>query len=347
MPSRPTLASFRAQFPSEAMGICQADPQVATYCNQAQDELIIDPLAPDEGWWGGWATMHLTASIINNSAYVVTPREIARLIVMGVCDKPIHIRNGFYEYLNFGSGLQPKHCCHTNCGQTFQAFERDNAVTFSPLLPGGQTVRIYPTDSRDAGLRVLFQGTDQNNQTILTTDPGTGTSAPGEYISLAFPFVNSANTYNGITGIQKDQLYGPIQLFQVNPTTGSEAPLSTMDPNESSANYRRYLVTGIPNSNLCCYSPAEPLRIRAQARLDFIPVENETDYLTIQCIPALLEQAQAIRYRRMDNGAQQSMFHHQQAIALLNGQLDLYCGKTSTAVKIPIFGSNRMHRQLV
>lgn len=344
---RPTLSTFRSQWPAEALGLCQADPQVIAYCNQSQDELLMDPMAPDEGWWGGWATMHLSAFIMDHAAYVVAPREVARLIVMAVCNHPIEIRNGFYEYLQFGSGLQPKSCHHTNCGQTFQSFERDCAVTFSPLLPGGQTVRIYPTDTRDAGLRVLIQGLDQNGQTILTTDPGTGLSAPGEYISLSFPFSNSVNQFSKITGIQKDQTFGPLQFFQVNPATGAESSLSTMEPNEAVANYRRYLVSGIPNHNLCCQSPAEPLRITAQARLDFIPVQNETDYLLIQCVPALIEQAQAIRYRRMDNGAQQSMMHHQQALAFLNGQLDLYEGKVSTAIKMPIFGSNRMSRQPV
>ena len=328
------------------MGICQSDPQVTAYCNDTQQRLIMDPMAPDEGWWGGGARMHLSASIINNSAYAVVPREVARLIVMGICDKAIPIRNGFYEFLEFGAGLQPKPCQFTNCGSTFAAYERDNVVTFSPLQPGGQTIRIYPTDSRDTGLRLLLQGIDTNGMPVLTTDPGTGLSAAGEYIALAFPFVTSVNTYQQITGIQKDQTYGPLQLFQVN-ASGVELPLSTLEPNEASASYRRYLITGIPRQNLFCYSAADPLKITAQARLDFIPVVNETDYLLIQNVPALIEEAQSIRYSRMDNGETQMAMHHARALALLNGQLDLYEGKISTAIKIPIFGSNRMHRMLV
>lgn len=82
--------------------------------------------------------------------------------------------------------------------------------------------------------------------------------------------------------------------------------------------------------------------ISALGRIEFIPVTNETDYLTLQCVPALVEEAQSVRYSRMDNGAGQSQMHHQRALALLNGQLDLYEGKTSTAVKMPIFGGNRL-----
>lgn len=328
------------------MGICMADPKVKAFCNDSQDRLLIDPMTPDEGWWGGSVALHLSASIVNNSAYVSTPREIGRLIVMAVCQHAVPIRNRFYEYLQFGRGLQPKHC-RAGCGSTFQTYERDNVATLAPLLGTPQTIRIYPTDTRDTGLRVLLQGIDANKQVILTTDPGTGLSAPGEYLVLKFPFVDSVNLYSKITGIQKDETYGPLQFFQVNPVTAAEVALSAMEPTEGVANYRHYLVAGIPSQNLCCINPAQPLQLTAQGRLDFIPVVNETDYLTLQCVPALIEESISLHYNKMDNGAQLAAVHHQRALALLNGQLDAYEGKTSTAVKVPIFGSNRMRRQPV
>ena len=341
--NRPTLSTFRAQWPSEAMGICQADPTVAAYCNDATERLLMDQMAPDEGWWGGWVTLNLTATISNGTAYVVTPREIARLIVMDVCKQPVRIRNGFYEYMQFGAGLKPSTCCGASCGDTFQAYERDTVVTFTDLLATAQTIRVYPSDVRDTGLRVLLQGKDANGQVILTTDPGTGLGAPGEYLVLAFPFVDSVNTFSTITGIQKDETYGPLQYYQVDPTTGVETSLVTMEGNEGAASYRRYMINGIPNTTLCC-TDVGSVQIAAQGRLDFVPVQNETDYLLIQNVPALIEEAMSIRFSRMDagNAAQQSINHHVRALNLLNGQLDKYIGKTSTAVSVPLFGSNRM-----
>lgn len=308
----------------------------------------MDPMAPNEGWWGGTVTLNLTASITSGAAYVVTPREIGRLTDVAVCGHPIRIRNGFWEYLQFGRGLQPKACRSGLCGGQLQAYERDNVVTLAPLLSTPQKIRVYPTDARDSGLRVLLQGKDQNGQIILTTDPNTGTSAPGEYLSIKFPFSDSVNQFLGqMSGIQKDETYGPLQFFQVDPNTGVEVPLSSMEPNEDAANYRRYLVNGIPNQNLCCVAPGQPLQVTAQGRLDFIPVENETDYLTIQCVPAIVEEAQSIRFSKMENGLQQSGFYHARALALLNGQLDAYEGKTSVAINVPIFGSARLRPQPV
>jgi hypothetical protein len=339
-----TLSNFRSRWPAEAMGICNSDPAVANYCNQAQEQLLMDPMCPETGWWGTWMRMNFTVTVSNGTAYITTPRQIARLTDIAVCNQPIHIRNGFYEFLAFSSGVQPKTCQNTGCGSTFQAFDRDSVFTLAPLLSTPQTIRVYPSDARDSGLRVLLQGKDQNGMIILTTDPNTGLSAPGEYISIAFPFSDSTYQYSEITGLMKDETYGPITFFQVDPSTSVELPLSAMEPEEGTGLYRRYMINGIPNTNLCCASPGSPITVQAQARLDFVPVINENDYLTLPNVAALLEESMSIRYGRMESGSasQQSQLHHQKALNLLVGQLDLYEGKWRPSVKVPLFGSNRM-----
>jgi hypothetical protein len=326
------------------MGICSADPMVVAYCNDSTERLLIDPKAADEGWYGSTVTLNLKVQIINHAAYVVTPREIARLIVMGICQHPLEIRNKFYEYLEFGAGIQG--CGDRRCGSPFAAYERDNVITLSPLLATPQKIRIYPTDVRDTGARALLQGKNEHDQVILTTDPNTGLSAPGEYLVLDFPFVTSMEQYSLLTGIQKDQTYGPLQFFQVDPTTGVQVALSEMEPYEGVAWYRRYLVSGMPNHLLCCAAQGKSLYITAQGKLDFVPVVNETDYLLIPNVPALLEEAQSLRYSRMDSGnsEQKSAIHHSRALALLRGQANHYLGKINTAVSFKPFGSARLER---
>jgi hypothetical protein len=347
--NRPTLSSFRALFPCEALGVCQSDPKVRNYCNEATERLLMDPMAPDEGWWGGWVTMQFTASVaLNNAAYITTPREVARLTDVAVCQRPIPLRNHFYEYLDFSPGLQPKNCNQNTCGSTFQGYSRDNVCTLNPLLPTPQTIRVYPFDARDINRRVLIQGKDNNKMTVLTTDPGTGQAGEGEYLTLRFPFVDSLNLFSELDGIQKDQTLGMIQLFQMDPATSLEVSLSAMEPNESTASYRSYLIAGIPNLNQCCQS-GRTLQLNAQAKLDFIPVVNETDYLIIPNVAALIEESLSLHYGRMDSplASQQTSIHHQRALALLFGQLDKYLGKTTTAVRVSLFGSNRLRKQPV
>ena len=306
----------------------------------------MDPLTPESGWYGTWARMAFSVSTSNGSAYLTTPRNVARITDIAFCNQPLHIRNGFYEFLVYSPGLKPR-SCNPQCGEVFEGYERDNVVTLAPLV-GTKTIRVYPTDARDVGLRVLLQGKDANGVTILTTDPGTALSAPGEYLVLAMPFVDSVNTYSEINGQQKDETYGPVTFTQVDPTTAAETPLSSMETNEGTAWYRRYLLNRVPCTTNCC--PTNPtMQVTAMCRLDFIPVANETDYLTIPNIPALIEECRSIRFSRMDSpaAAQQSLVHHGRAIALLNGQYDLYGGKTNAAVRVPIFGSNPLQRQPV
>jgi hypothetical protein len=320
---------------------------VARYCNDAQQRLLMDPMAPDEGWWAGTVTLNLSVDVFQHHAHVVTPREIGRLTNLAVCKKPVPVRNKFYEYLQFGRGVQPPNCSTGWCGNLLQAYERDTTATMASFPTTPQKLRFYPTDGRDAGLRILPQGLDQNKVVVLCTDPSTGLSAQGEYVALQFPFSDTLNIWSRITGFQKDETYGPVQIFTVDPNTGTEKPLSFMETNEMVANYRRYLINGIPNPNLCCQVPGIPLQISGQGRLDFIPVQNETDYLLIQNVPALVEESQSIRYSRMDGGAAKSQYHHGRALQLLNGQIDAHEGKTNVSISVPIFGSARLRRQPV
>jgi hypothetical protein len=344
--TRPTLATFRAQFPSEVFGICQADPMVAAYANDSTERLLIDPKSADEGWYGTSVTLNLKAYVFNHAAYVVTPREIARLIVMSVSQQPLEIRNRFYEYLQFGNGLQPKHP-GSRCGNDWtHAYERDNVITLAPLLPTPQKIRIYTTDVRDIGLRVLLQGKNQNDQVVLMTDPVTGQSASGEYVGINLPFTDSMEQYSVLTGIQKDETWGVLQFFQVDPVTGAQVELSAMEPSEGVAWYRRYLVSGLPGHLLHHVAQGRPLYITAQGKLDFVPVINETDYLLIPNVPALLEEAQSLRYSRMDSGnsEQKSAIHHSRALALLRGQANHYLGKINAAISFKPFGSADLRR---
>lgn len=345
--TRYTLANFRQRWPAEAMGICQADPQVANYCNRAIDRLLMDPMAPENGWYGSWMRMAFTVSVSSGSAYLTAPREVARITDIAACNQPLHIRNGFYEFLAYSEGLKPKTCSPT-CTTVFEAYERDNVSTLGTMLSTAQTIRIYPSDTRDVGLRVLIQGKDANSQTVLTTDPGTGLSAPGEYVVIASPFADTINTWTEINGLQKDETYGNVSFYQVDPTTLVETYLSVMQPSEQTGWYRRYLLNSVPSTTQCC-STSPTMQITGQVRLDFIPVENETDYLLIPNLEALYEECRSIRFDGMDSAgaASQSAICHQRALSLLNGQLDMVGGKWNAAVKIPIWGSNVLTRQPV
>lgn len=348
MPSRLTFSTVLNSTLPQAIGQCaQNRTDIVAFINEAQQRLIADPLAPDEGWWGGWVTMLFTLQVTGHIAYVRTPQEIARIIVLDVCDRPRFIRNGFYEYLQFGTGHRPKGCSN-NCCDTMQAFDRPNVPTLVDFPTNApQKIRVYPTDAADVGKRVIVQGPDQNGIPVLGTDVATGVSNQGETLILQFPFTDSLNTFQDVTGLLKDVTKGFVRIFTVDPTTHAQVSLSSMDPNETTASYRQYLFAGLPDH--CCNRPSGSVQVVAQCRLDFQPVAADTDYLIIQNLPALKEECQAIKYSTQDSQQSPALEakHHAKAISLLNGELDLYEGKVRTAISVPIFGSQRLRPQPV
>ncbi len=351
MPFRPRVIDFRSSSAINSLGLCATDlTSLLAVANEAEERLIIDPLAPEEGWWGQWAQMAFTVS--QTEPAFVTPQNVARVILMGVCKHPVRINNQFYEMLQFGPGLQPKGCVNANgspvnpqCQGPISAYERDTVTTFAPLLSTPQYIRAYVSDPSDVGRTALIQGKDANGQTIRFLDALANASGMGERITFSSPFTDTSNLFTEITGVQKAKTFGEVQIFQVDATTGAESPLMVMGPSETTASYRRYFVNGLPDR--CCNSPpgtSATLQVTAMVKWDFVPLTCDSDYLNLGCIPALLDECQAIRYGRMDvPGAQQlGASKHASALRLLFGKIQNYLGNEQPAIRRSLFGSNPM-----
>lgn len=262
---------------------------------------------------------------------------------MDVPNRPTKIQNGFYEFLDYGIGLQPKTCPTTTCDGPMMAYDRETTATLGTLNSTPQNIRVYPTDSRDVGKTVIIQGADQNGQTVLGTDPATNQPILGEILTLDLPFVTSLNQFSGgfLTGLQKDSTFGPVTFHQVDPSTGNESDLSSMEATETSAAYRRYYINNLPCNT--CYSPGGITQVTAMCKLDYVPVASDPDYLIIPNVPALIAECEAIRYRGMDNLKAQALAdkRHNEGAQLLFGQLDHYMGRERPAINVSLFGPRR------
>lgn len=353
---RPRFIDFRSSLAPASIGKCATDVNdLLAICNEATERLINDPLAPTEGWWGGWARMAFTVS--RSGPNIITPQGVARIIVLDLCKYPVRIQNQWYEFLEFGRGFQP-HGCTTATGASYthsfcsplQAYERETVTTFEPLLSTPQIIRVYAADPTDIGRNVLIQGKDANGQVVRFLDPLNNAAGLGERVVLGTPFADSANQFSEITGVQKQKSFGEVQFFQVDPTTGVESSLLVMGPSETTASYRKYFLGGLPN---CCNTPAGvptgSMQVLAMAKLDFQPVTCDSDYLGIMSIPALIEEIQSIRLGRMDTTAAQqlSASKHAAALRLLFGQLDHMLGKEDIAIGRHIFGSQPLRRSFL
>lgn len=354
--NRPRFVDLRASRLAQSVGLCQSDiPSLAILVNEATEKLLMDPMQPDEGWWGTWVRSVFNVS--RQEPTFVTPRNVARVILMDVCKHPTRVQNGFYEFLDFGRGLQPSGCPsnlvapngspYPPCNQLLQAYDREFSAILGTMATTPQIIRIFPTDPRDVGKIVLVQGPDQNGLAVLATDAVTGATISGELVTLNTPFVDTLSQFANITGVQKDATFGPVNFFQVNPVTGVTLSLSTMDPSETSAAYRRYFVNGLPVN--CCNTPLGQVQVTSMCKLDFVPVISDPDYLGIPNVPALIRECQSLRFSEMDTATafKMSSAKHQEALSLLFGQLDSFMGKERPAIEVPLFGSERLRPSFV
>ena len=346
MPRLRFLDLRHSDFP-DAIGHCEADaPELARAANRAETNLLNCKEAGDEGWWGTWAEIEFTAS--RTSPSVILPREVARLEAIDICGRPVQLNNPFWEYLRYGNGRMrhPGELGRRRCLPTM-AYTRNNAVTQVELSPTPQILSVYITNPADVGKRILLQGLDNTGTTIYSQD--VLNQAEGVFVTFAFPFSNAPMQFSKITGIQKDITAGQVQVFQIDPTTGAEVLLLTMEPSEQTAWYRRYHLDPLPWN--CCSAPnVDPtqnyVRCTAIAMLEHIPVKSDTDYFLIQEPSALTLEAQANRMSKNDSPAAQAQAreYHLQAVRLLIGQTGRYMGIQNPAIQFKPFGSATLAR---
>lgn len=323
---RATLLTVKQSRIPELTGICADDTyRLAALVNDAQQRLIY--AGKEAGWWEGWAKVRF--SVTSAAPYITLPRELARVINMAVCEQPIYIHNEFYEVMPNGPGPMTDEvgcCCKDWCG-TVAGYERGVWPTKVDLTATNQRLRVYLTDERDQGQKMLIVGEDQNGNVIYGMD-GLN-QVQGFYMTFVSPFYDSAFDVSKIKAIVKPQTYGDILLYQVDQTTGDQVLLSRYLASEKMPAYRRYFIT--PICTTCSdYS------VTAVAKLEFIPVSRDTDPLIIGNIPALSEMCQALRGYAQEVTAAHEMAetHEKKAIKLLKQEMDHYLGSQSPAVTV-------------
>lgn len=354
---RTILNQLRQSRLPQAIGRCANDlPEIAAFTNQAQQVLI--NAGGETGWWGGWEKVVFQVTRCN--PYITLPRKYARAINLSVCKFPIRLQNEFYELLPDGIGLQD--FCSIKgrtdwCG-AIEGYERGTVVSMVDLTPTNQYLRVYFTDPRDVGKRILIgPAQDQNGNFIYTQDGNP--SVNGFYLTLAAPFTTSAFIVTAFSGIAKDATYGDVLLYQVDATTGAQVLLSRYAPDEITPAYRRFFINKLPCSCNVVQVPQSPcvtgattpgvVQITALCKLEFIPANRDTDFLIIGNIPALIEECKAIRYSDMDepNSVQLEAKAHAKAIKYLNDELRHYMGELSPAVNLKPFGTATLRRQRI
>lgn len=170
-------------------------------------------------------------------------------------------------------------------------------------------IRLYVQFNSDIGKVVNIRGIDSNYQPVLTNGGGT----VGETMVLQSGYVDSVTTWAPQTfhEVQKVKTVGYVRAYSydaslpVPPASPgpNDTPLKALavwEPTETLPDYRRSFIPALDvrrGGGGCCNDnlvpPADPnspcarTRVTVIAKMKFIPVEVDTDFLPIGNAPAL------------------------------------------------------------
>lgn len=328
---RLTLGQLAETRLPQSLGLCAGDvPGVASYVNEATLKLI--NTGSETGWWLGWDKV--VFPITREDPYITLPAQYSRAINLDLCGGPIRIQNQFYEVIVDGGGLRRD--CHNSCG-AIETLDR-GTVPVMVDVPANSFLRLYLTDGRDVGKRVLFsQAKDANDLGIYSTS-GVN-QVDGFYLTLASPFVTCSYVVKSFLAVVKDVTFGDVVLKAVDTTSGVETLLARYTPAETNPAYRRYMLAGVPNC--CCANgvrcePPETPRVTALCKIDYRPVKNPSDQLLISNVIALKAACRSIYYSEI--GTQQNAnlaeIQWREAVKALNQELRTEEGNEFPAIAV-------------
>lgn len=305
-----TVAEARPAI-AKAAQICEDDPRVLEYLNRGVRRLL------KKGKWVGTLVAY---RICANNDCLTWPRQIQTIELAAVCDKPIKVRNSWYEFNESGPGIQ-------SGTSGLKLVDRGEHCAFDDIT-GGETdrkIKIYADVAEGSGKYIILQGYDQNGNWIRTQVSGSWID--GERVAIpAAANLQSLSTkyFSKLSRVIKDETNGAIRLYEYNASTSANVrALAIYEPDETLPSYRRSYLPGL--SQVRRGSECESATVDVIAKLRFVPVFQENDFLIIGNIDALEEETRALVH--FDNKNYPDAYRQEGvAVKLLDEELSAFNG---------------------
>ncbi len=278
----PTFAEAKASASLKtAVGSCEQLDDFRQYVNDATQRLMY------RGDWPG-TIIPLQVQVIRG--IVTFPRQVATVRKINVTRRYVPIWGSTYSFL-------PHYWVGSECRGAFTSW-------LDPLAP---SMTVYgtscvfdqpPTDTcvlqiqgipDDTGAILQFFGTDPQGN-ALRTDNGDGTFSNGISLTLNQPFTVGTDLVKFVARALKPQTQGPVSVFALDTSTGTQTLLATYDPGDTNPSFAQY------NLHATCCNPTVTWSAVAQVKLKFVPVVADTDLVLIPNLHALALFIKGIRF---------------------------------------------------
>lgn len=308
---------------AEAANDCQSNiPRVCSYINKAVRRLLTK---------GKWKNTYQRIRICATSGCFTWPREVETIESISICGNVGNIRNLWYEFNPNGPGPFQSGNCNGN-----DLVDRGMFPTFDRIHGNNKQLRVYRDIGADDGKTITFRGLDDEGNVILTDNGNT----EGEVVTLASPYTDTVSPFfwHDITGVIKDVTKGPVRVYEYDTVTTVQRLIAIYQPDETLPSYRR---SYYPPANIEIDPTSEECQaqlVDVIAKLRFIPVRKESDFILIENLPALCEEVRAVR-KFENNLIAEGLAYEALAVKYLNEELQNYLGD-STKVALHVEGAS-------
>lgn len=277
----------------QVLNLCPTDPRIADYVNEAQRLLL------DHGHWFGTMVKWRICAI---NACITLPSQLSTIERAAICHSPVPVHDFWFEFLPGGWGTGGAEGANGNCGGTCGIGDGANFIgnfpTFDDVRGLDKVLNVTCDLPSDVGKKVLLLGYDENLNWIRTEQDGV--ISDGELVAMAQSAgTDSTHLFSSITDLQPpDDLDGQWWLYEKSTVDSVRRMIGRFDYFEIRPSYARYRVNGAGFRSGSSSSNGECNKtlIEVLAKVEFIPVKRDTDYLIISNLTAIKDGCLAIRY---------------------------------------------------
>jgi hypothetical protein len=295
--NRITLGILKRSLNNRLANYCNDDPRLTDLVNRACQRLLEELKS---------VGTFIRYRVCVNQSCITWPRQIETIEAVAICRRPGTVRNGWFEFLEGGPGVMSETACGTNscsgrAGLTL--LDAGESVQFDDLVGTDKKLAISVDVDEEDDATILIQYYDSNGQWVRT-QPDTAW-IDGEEITLpatgAFAYTSLNVMAPGAIRVIKPVTNGVVRLWEYDVNTTNLRALAVYEPSEEIPVYRRSTIPNLPMIP-CCDRTDECAKISVEvvAKIRFIPVTDDNDFLPISHLEAVRLACQAIHKEESD-----------------------------------------------
>jgi len=303
------LKTFQELKASNAIQIAGATPNSDRFknlLNEATERLL------NRGDFDGTV---VPIQVCVSSGCVVFPRYVGTIREAKTCCGQLFIKNQWYDFVerNWYDCLSGSRCENSMVA-------KGRVPTYNTIVGTGRTVRAYAQTNADHGKQVTIFGIDNNNQPLMHRNED-GDWREGWILTLKPGYAETTGYVSNINRVIKDRTQKNVTLFAFNSAAAVDSQLEDLalyEPGETNPSFARYSLN-LPAS-VNSDGTAGLRSLTALVKLNFIPVEFDTDLVLIDNTAALKLMMQGILCEE-GNDDRTAEIKITKAIAELNHQI--------------------------